>query len=76
MTPQRLAYTGFMVLSLVVFIVAYRLMPKPAGVAALPRWKRWILGLAGFVGGSLGAVHAEAHSKSSLMTKHEKVTSE
>lgn len=55
MTPQRLAYTGFMVLSLVVFIVAYRLMPKPAGVASVPRWKRWILGLAGFVGGSLGA---------------------
>ncbi len=55
MTPQRLAYAGFMLLSFAVFLTAYRLMPRPAGLAALPGWKRLVLTLAGFVGGTLGA---------------------
>jgi phosphatidylglycerol:prolipoprotein diacylglycerol transferase len=44
-----------MLLSFAVFLLAYRQMPKPAGVAALPSWKRLVLTLAGFLGGSLGA---------------------
>jgi phosphatidylglycerol:prolipoprotein diacylglycerol transferase len=55
MTPQRLAYAFFMVLSFAVFLAAYRQMPKPAGLFALPRWKRLVLTLAGFLGGSLAA---------------------
>jgi phosphatidylglycerol:prolipoprotein diacylglycerol transferase len=55
MTPQRLAYAVFMLLSFVVFLIAYLQMPKSAGVIALPVWKRLLLMLAGFIGGSLGA---------------------
>jgi len=55
MTPQRLAYAFFMLLSFGVFLEAYRRMPKPVGLLALPAWKRLVLTLAGFIGGSLGA---------------------
>jgi phosphatidylglycerol:prolipoprotein diacylglycerol transferase len=55
MTPQRLAYAFFMLLSFGVFLTAYRQMPKPAGLVALPVWKRLLLTVAGFLGGSLGA---------------------
>src|SRR5947209_218830 len=52
--PHRAAYSGFMLLSLVVFVVARRCMPRPAGLARLPRWKRTLITLAGFTGGALG----------------------
>jgi prolipoprotein diacylglyceryltransferase len=55
MTERRLAYAAFMLLSFSVFATAYRLMPKAPGLVALPRWKRLVLTLAGFVGGSVGA---------------------
>jgi phosphatidylglycerol:prolipoprotein diacylglycerol transferase len=55
MTPQRLAYAVFMLLSFAVFLTAYRQMPKPAGFMALPAWKRLLVMLAAFIGGSLGA---------------------
>ena len=57
MTPadaRRLAYGGFMILALVVFLSARRVLPKPAGLEALPWWKRLSLLLAAFIGGSLG----------------------
>jgi phosphatidylglycerol:prolipoprotein diacylglycerol transferase len=54
MTP-RLAYAFFMLLAFAVFVTAYRRMPKPAGLVALPTWKRLVLTLAGFIGGSLAA---------------------
>src|SRR5437667_5762021 len=44
-----------MLLSFAVFVTAYRQMPKPSGLSALPSWQRLVLTLAGFVGGSLGA---------------------
>jgi phosphatidylglycerol:prolipoprotein diacylglycerol transferase len=44
-----------MLLALVVFLAARRFVPRPAGLARLPGWKRAALGLAAFVGGSLGA---------------------
>jgi phosphatidylglycerol:prolipoprotein diacylglycerol transferase len=55
MSTERLAYAGFMVLALGVFVLAQRVLPRPPGVAALPRWQRAVLGLAAFVGGTLGA---------------------
>lgn len=51
----RFAYTLFMVLSLVVFLVARHFVPKPARLATLPWWKRGLLGWAVLVGGALGA---------------------
>jgi phosphatidylglycerol:prolipoprotein diacylglycerol transferase len=54
-TPGRLAYTLFMALALVVFVVARRLVPQPPGVMALPWWKRASLSLAALVGGAIGA---------------------
>lgn len=54
MSP-RLAYAAFMFLALVVFLVARHFVPKPADVAALPWRKRALLGVAAFVGGSLGS---------------------
>jgi phosphatidylglycerol:prolipoprotein diacylglycerol transferase len=54
MTP-RLAYGLFMLLALVVFLVARHFTPKPPALEALPPWKRWLLALAGFVGGVFGA---------------------
>ncbi len=55
MTRERLAYAFFMLSAFAVFATAYRWMPKPPGVMALPRWKRLLLTLAGFIGGSVGA---------------------
>jgi prolipoprotein diacylglyceryltransferase len=43
-----------MLLSLLVFIVARRFMPRPAELARLPWWKRGLMTLAGFCGGALG----------------------
>ncbi len=57
MTPadaRRLAYGGFMLLALVLFLLARRVLPKPAGLETLPWWKRFALLLAAFIGGSLG----------------------
>jgi prolipoprotein diacylglyceryltransferase len=54
MAPRE-AYTLFMLLALVVFLLARRVVPKPAGLAALPWWQRAVLVVAGFVGGALGA---------------------
>jgi phosphatidylglycerol---prolipoprotein diacylglyceryl transferase len=51
---HRLAYLAFMLLSLAVFLAARRFMPKPAGLARLPWWKRAVITLAGFTGGALG----------------------
>jgi prolipoprotein diacylglyceryltransferase len=51
---HRVAYTTFMLLALAVFLATRRLMPRPAGLARLPWWKRAILTLAGFIGGALG----------------------
>jgi phosphatidylglycerol:prolipoprotein diacylglycerol transferase len=50
----RLLYASFMLLSLVVFLVARRLLPRPPALQAVPWRKRAALGLAAFVGGSLG----------------------
>src|SRR5262245_22514886 len=50
----RLAYSAFMLLSLAVFLAARGFMPRPAGLAQLPWWKRTLITLAGFVGGALG----------------------
>ncbi len=54
MTP-RLAYGIFMLLALAVFLVARHFTPKPPALEALPPWKRWLLALAGFIGGVFGA---------------------
>lgn len=58
MSP-RAAYAAFMLLSLAVFLAARRFLPAPpetaAALAALPAWKRAVLGLAAFAGGALGA---------------------
>jgi phosphatidylglycerol---prolipoprotein diacylglyceryl transferase len=53
--PPRLAYTSFMLLALGVFVLARRFVPRPAGLAALPRWQQTLLALAGFIGGAFGA---------------------
>jgi phosphatidylglycerol:prolipoprotein diacylglycerol transferase len=49
------AYALFMLLALVVFVVVRHFVPKPAELRALPWWQRTVLGLAAFIGGSLGA---------------------
>lgn len=49
------AYATFMLLALVMFLVVRHFVPKPPGLKALPWWKRALLGLAAFIGGSLGA---------------------
>ena len=57
MTPgdyRRLAYGGFMLLAAAVFLLARRVLPRPAGLSAVPWWKRAGLLLAAFIGGSLG----------------------
>ena len=51
----RLYYSSFMILALAVFLLARHFVPKPARLQALPWWKRGALGLAAFVGGTLGA---------------------
>jgi phosphatidylglycerol---prolipoprotein diacylglyceryl transferase len=54
MTPRQ-AYTLFMLLSVVVFVIARRLQGTPAAVAALPWRKRAALAIAAFVGGAFGS---------------------
>jgi prolipoprotein diacylglyceryltransferase len=44
-----------MLLALAVFLLARWFVPRPAGLMRLPWWQRAALGLAAFVGGSLGA---------------------
>jgi phosphatidylglycerol:prolipoprotein diacylglycerol transferase len=51
----RFWYAGFMLLALVVFVMTRHFIPRPAALMQLPRWKGLVLGLAAFVGGSLGA---------------------
>src|SRR4051812_34008537 len=51
----RYSYALFMGLALAVFLVARHFVPRPARLKALPWWQRLALGLAAFVGGSLGA---------------------
>jgi len=53
--PPHPAYTAFMILALLVFLLARRLAPLPRALAALLWWQRLTLGLAAFVGGALGA---------------------
>jgi prolipoprotein diacylglyceryltransferase len=48
-------YTLFMVLALAVFLFVRRLVPRPAGLQALPVWRRAALALSGFIGGAFGA---------------------
>lgn len=55
MTSHRLTYAVFMLLAFAIFLTVWRRMPKPAALAALPGWKRLLLTLAGFIGGSVGA---------------------
>lgn len=54
MTAPRLYYGSFMLLALAVFLLARHFVPRPVALAALPWWKRTLLALAAFVGGSLG----------------------
>jgi prolipoprotein diacylglyceryltransferase len=54
LTRQRLSYSSFMLLSMVVFLVARRWMPRPAALLRLPWWERALVTLAGFCGGTLG----------------------
>jgi len=55
MIGPRIAYALFMGLALGVFLLARRCIPRPAQWEALPMWKRLALGIAAFIGGSLGA---------------------
>ena len=54
MSP-RLSYGLFMLLALGAFLLARRLQPRPPSVVVLPMRQRIALGLAAFIGGSLGA---------------------
>ncbi len=51
----RLSYALFMLLALVVFLVARRLLPRSPELAAVPWWKRVVIAAAAFAGGTLGA---------------------
>jgi phosphatidylglycerol:prolipoprotein diacylglycerol transferase len=53
--PPHLYYTLFMLLSLAVFVVARRVIPKPPALQALPWWTRTALAMSGFIGGAFGA---------------------
>src|SRR5262245_43000765 len=55
MESPRLVYSLFMVLAAIAFLVARRLSPTPAAVAALPVGHKLLLGWAAFAGGVLGA---------------------
>ena len=55
MTLERSGYAVFMLLSLGVFLLAQRVLPRPPGVALIPARQRTVLALAAFVGGVLGA---------------------
>jgi len=54
MSP-RVAYSLFMLLALLAFLVVRHFMPKPAALRTLPLGQRLVLVLAGFCGGALGA---------------------
>ncbi len=54
MSPDRAGYTLFMLLAVLVFVTARRLLPRPAGVRALTGQQRLALALAAFIGGVLG----------------------
>lgn len=55
MPEPRLLYALFMLLAAVVFLLVRWRMPKPPGVLALSRGKRFALAAAGFVGGVFAA---------------------
>ncbi len=50
----RYYYTLFMFLALVVFLLVRHFVPRPAVLQMMPLWKRCVLGMAAFIGGSLG----------------------
>lgn len=52
---HRYGYALFMALALAVFLVSRHFIPRPLRLQALPWWQRLALGLAAFLGGSLGA---------------------
>jgi phosphatidylglycerol:prolipoprotein diacylglycerol transferase len=54
MSP-RLAYSTFMILALIVFLLARQVLPRAEGLRTLPCWQRSCLVLAALVGGVLGA---------------------
>jgi phosphatidylglycerol:prolipoprotein diacylglycerol transferase len=54
-TAERFGYAYFMLLALGTFLLAQRLLPRPAAVSTLPAWQRGALALAAFIGGTLGA---------------------
>lgn len=54
MAPREL-YALFMLLSLVAALAVRQWRPLPAPLVAVPRWKRLVIGLAAFTGGTLGA---------------------
>lgn len=54
MTAPRLYYGSFMLLALAVFLLARHYVPRPPAWTLLPWWKRTLLALSAFVGGSLG----------------------
>lgn len=54
MTPKQI-YGLFMFLSLVVFVAARQFQPRSSTWVRLPAWQSLILGLAAFVGGTIGA---------------------
>jgi phosphatidylglycerol:prolipoprotein diacylglycerol transferase len=49
------AYSAFMLLALLAFLLVRHFVPRPAALRVLPWRKRFLLGLSAFVGGSLGA---------------------
>jgi phosphatidylglycerol:prolipoprotein diacylglycerol transferase len=52
---RRYAYAACMLLALAAFLVVRRFQPRTPGAVSLPWWTRLGLGLAAFIGGSLGA---------------------
>lgn len=53
--PPHLAYTVFMVLAALAFVVARWFVPAPPALTALPWWQRLFLLWGAFVGGTFGA---------------------
>lgn len=52
---HRYGYALFMALAMIVFLVSRHFIPRPARLQDLPGWQRFALGLAAFIGGSLGS---------------------
>jgi phosphatidylglycerol:prolipoprotein diacylglycerol transferase len=50
----RYYYTLFMFAASVVFLVVRHFVPRPPALQLQPLWKRCVLGMAAFIGGSLG----------------------